>query len=138
MRILGLDYGSKRIGVAVCDELAMTAQGLAVIERKNKKKDLAALSHYVRAYGVEKIVIGYPLRLDATTGIQCEKVDRFVLQLEAEFSIPVIRRDESFTTKDAEEILRTANIRAKKRRAVVDKIAAGLILQGYLDSLEKT
>lgn len=135
MRILGLDYGEKRIGVAVCDELGMTAQGLAVIERKDKKRVLSAIAHYVQTYDVEKIVIGYPLRLDGTAGIQCEKVDRFILSLESAFSIPIIRWDETLTTKDAEEILRTAHVRAEKRKAVVDKIAAGMILQGYLDSL---
>ncbi|MCG6537441.1 MAG: Holliday junction resolvase RuvX [Syntrophales bacterium LBB04] len=134
MRVLGLDYGEKRIGVAICDELGLTAQGVAVIERKNKKRDLAALGHYVKTYGVEKIVIGYPLRLDGTTGIQCEKVDRFIKALASVFPIPIMRWDETLTTKDAEEFLRTANVRAKKRKAVVDKIAAGLILQGYLDA----
>jgi len=135
MRILGLDYGEKRIGVAVCDELGMTAQGLTVIERKSNKWVLSAIAHYVQTYGVEKIVIGYPLRLDGTVGIQCEKVDRFILSLESALSIPIIRWDETLTTKDAEEILRTAHVRAEKRKAVVDKIAAGMILQGYLDSL---
>lgn len=130
--MLGLDYGEKRIGVAVCDELGMTAQGLGVIARKNKKRDLEAIAHYVQTYGVEKIVIGYPLRLDGTVGIQCEKVDRFICALAVLFPIPIIRWDETLTTKEAEELLRTANVRAKKRKAVVDKIAAGMILQGYL------
>jgi putative Holliday junction resolvase len=98
---------------------------------------MEAIAHYVQTCGVKKIVIGYPLRLDGTAGIQCEKVDRFILSLESLFSIPVIRWDEILTTKDVEEILRTANVRAKKRKAVVDKIAAGIILQGYLDSLAK-
>jgi putative holliday junction resolvase len=137
MRVLGLDYGEKRIGVAVCDELGMTAQGLGVIARKNKKRDLAAIAHYVETYGVEKIVIGYPLRLDGTVGIQCEKVDRFIHALASLFSTPIIRWDETLTTKDAEELLRTANVRVKKRRAVIDKIAAGMILQGYLDASAK-
>lgn len=134
MRLLGLDYGEKRIGVAVCDELGLTAQGLAVIERKNKKRDLEAIAGYVKTYEVEKIVIGYPLRLDGTAGIQCEKVDRFIKALASSFPVPIIRWDETLTTKDAEEILRTANVRAKKRRALVDKIAAGMILQGYLEA----
>ncbi|MDP2725639.1 MAG: Holliday junction resolvase RuvX, partial [Syntrophales bacterium] len=130
-------YGKKRIGVAVCDELGMTAQGLGVIERKNKKKDFAAIENYVRTYNVEKIVIGYPLRLDGTPGIQCEEVDRFILFLESLLPLPIIRWDETLTTKDAEEILKIANVRGKKRKMVVDKIAAGIILQGYLDSLDR-
>ncbi len=138
MRILGLDYGAKRIGVAICDELGLTAQALAVIERKNKKSDLAAIDYFVQTYGVEKIVIGYPLRLDGTAGIQCEKVDAFIRILAVLFPIPIIRWDEALSTKEAEEILRTLQVRVKKRRGVVDKIAAGKILQGYLDSLVKT
>ncbi len=134
MRILGLDYGRKRIGVALCDELGLTAQGLAVIERKSKKKDLEAIAQFIQRYSVERIVIGYPLRLDGTIGIQCGEVDRFIAALATRISLPIIRWDETLTTKDAEEILRTANVRPKKRKAVVDKIAAGMILQGYLDS----
>ena len=137
MRVLGLDYGEKRIGVAVCDELGMTAQGLGVIARKNKQRDLEAIAHYVQLYGVEKIVIGYPLRLDGTVGIQCEKVDRFIRALASLFPVPIIRWDETLTTRDAEEILRIANVREKKRKALVDKIAAGMILQGYLDASTK-
>ena len=137
MRIIGFDYGKKRIGVAVCDELGMTAQGLGVIERKNKKKDFAVIEHYIRTYNVEKIVIGYPLGLDGTPGIQCEEVDRFILFLESLLPLPIIRWDEALTTKDAEEILNIANVRGKKRKMVVDKIAAGIILQGYLDSLDR-
>jgi len=135
MRILGLDYGAKRIGVAVCDELGMMAHGVTVIERRNKKRDLEAIANYVKTYGVEKIVIGYPLRLDGAPGIQCEKVDRFIRSLESAFSFPIIRWSEIFTTKDAEEILKTALVRPRKRKTLIDKVAAGLILQGYLDSL---
>ena len=135
MRILGLDYGAKRIGVAVCDELGMMAHGVAVIERRNKKRDLEAIANHVKTYGVEKIVIGYPLRLDGAPGIQCEKVDHFIRSLESAFSFPIIRWSEIFTTKDAEEILKTALVRPHKRKTVIDKVAAGLILQGYLDSL---
>ncbi len=90
MRVLGLDYGGKRIGVAVCDELGMTAQGLGVIARKNRKLDLAAIANYVQTYGVERIIIGYPLRLDGTVGIQCEKGDRVSHALTSRFSIPII------------------------------------------------
>lgn len=137
MRILGIDYGAKRIGVAICDELGITAQALAVIERKNKNKDFETIGNFIKTYGVEKIVIGYPLRLDGTAGIQCEKVDAFIRNLETLFSLPVIRWDEAFSTKEAEEIMREANIRIKKKKGVVDKIAAGMILQGYLDHLRK-
>ncbi|MDI6777054.1 MAG: Holliday junction resolvase RuvX [Syntrophales bacterium] len=136
MRILGLDYGSKRIGVAICDELGITAQVLATITRKNQEQDIEAIARFIRRYGVERIVIGYPIRLDGTEGIQCEKVNRFIRILESTFSLPVIRWDETLTTKEAEEILIGANMRRKKRRNVVDKLAASLILQGYLNSLK--
>jgi len=137
MRILGLDYGSKRIGVAVCDELGMTAQGLATIARKNRRHDLEEIAGFIRTYNVEKIVIGYPIRLDGTEGIQCEKVGKFASVLESAFSLPVIKWDETLSTKEAEEILIRANIARNRRKNIVDKLAASLILQGYLDAQER-
>jgi putative Holliday junction resolvase len=134
MRILGLDYGSKRIGVAVCDELGMTAQGLATIARKNRRQDLEEIAGFIRKYNVEKIVIGYPIRLDGTEGIQCEKISKFASLLEYTFSLPVFKWDETLSTKEAEEILIRANIARNRRKNIVDKLAASLILQGYLDS----
>ena len=137
MRILGIDYGSKRIGLSVCDELGFTAQGLATITRKNKEKDMEEISRFVEKYNVEKIVIGFPIRLDGTEGIQCEKVNIFAGILETRFSIPVIKWDESLSTKEAETILIEANMSRKKRKKVVDKLAATIILQGYLDYLDR-
>jgi len=134
MRILGLDYGSKRIGVAVCDELEITAQGLATIIRKNHTQALEEIAKWISTYHVEKIVIGYPIKLDGTEGIQCEKVIKFAKLLEEKFCIPVITWDETLTTKEAEDILIQANMHRDKRKQVVDKVAATLILQGYLDS----
>ena len=136
MRILGLDYGSKRIGVAMCDELGITAQGLATIERKNLRSVIAEISRLVREYDVEKIVIGFPKRLDGTEGIQCQKVNEFAGKLESRISIPVIKWDESLSTKEAEAILIEANMSRKKRKTVVDKLAASIILQGYLDYIK--
>lgn len=137
MRILGLDYGSRRIGVAVCDELGMTAQGLATITRKNRAADLEQIAGFIRRYAVEKIVIGYPLRLDGSEGIQCGKINRFARRLEDRFSLPVILRDETLSTKEAEEILSQRGVRPEKRREVIDRVAAALILQGYLDTLSR-
>ncbi|MBU0652476.1 MAG: Holliday junction resolvase RuvX [Proteobacteria bacterium] len=135
MKVLGLDYGDRRIGVAICDELGMTARGIATVVRKNRDADLAAIVGFVERFGVEKIVIGYPLRLDGSEGIQCDKVNRFARRLEARLSMPVIRRDETLSTKEAEELLREAGVRREKQRAVVDRLAASIILQGYLDAL---
>jgi putative Holliday junction resolvase len=135
MRILGLDYGSKRIGVALCDELGLTGQSLTTIVWKNRNQVLTALADLVRNHDVEKIVIGYPLRLDGTEGIQCEKVSRFARLLEARLSIPVIKWDETLSSRTAEDILIQSGVRREKRKKIVDKMAAGIILQGYLNSL---
>ncbi len=137
MRVLGLDYGARRIGVAICDELGMTAQGMTTIIRKNREADLNAIGDFIHRYDVERIVIGYPLRLDGSEGIQCEKVNRFARRLEMRFSLPVIRRDETLSTKEAEEILHEAGGRRDKRRGRVDRLAACIILQGYLDALAR-
>ncbi|MGB5218407.1 MAG: Holliday junction resolvase RuvX [Smithella sp.] len=135
LRILGLDYGEKRIGVAVCDELGMTAQGLSTIIRKNKQHDRDILGRLIHDYKVEKIVIGYPVRLDGSEGIQCEKVNRFALLMEKTFALPVMKWQETLSTKEAEEILINAGVRWEKRKKMVDKLAACLILQNYLDSI---
>jgi putative Holliday junction resolvase len=135
--ILGLDYGEKRIGVAICDELGFTAQGLPTIIRKNKKHDWEILGGLIENYNVEKIVIGYPVRLDGSEGIQCEKVNRFKALLEKTFSFPVIKWRETLSTKEAEEILINSGVRWEKRKKMVDKMAACLILQNYLDSISK-
>lgn len=134
MRVLGLDYGDRRIGVAICDELGMTARGLATVIRKNRDADLAAIAGLVERFGVDKIIIGYPLRLDGSEGIQCDKVNRFARRLEARLSMPVIRWDETFSTQEAEELLRETGMRREKKRATVDRVAACIILQGYLDA----
>jgi putative Holliday junction resolvase len=137
MRILGLDYGDRRIGVAVSDELGITARGLATIVRKSLKRDLDELERMIGACGAEKIVIGFPVRLDGTAGIQCEKVDRFIRALEKRFTLPVERWDESLSTWEAEEILSEALVNRKKRKAVVDRLAASIILQDYLNKQKK-
>jgi len=134
MRVLGLDFGDRRIGVAICDELALTAQGVTTVIRKNREADLDAIGDLVRRYGVERIVIGYPLRLDGSEGIQCDKINRFVRRLEMRFSLPVIRQDETLSTQEAEELLRETGVRSEKSRGIVDRLAACIILQGYLDA----
>lgn len=138
MRILGIDYGSKRLGLAMCDELGLTAQALTTITRKNRERDLKEIETVIKQYNVEKIVVGYPLRLDGTEGIQCEKVNKFVDILVSRFSLPIVKWDETLSTKEAEQILIEANINRKKRKDVVDKIAAAIILQDYLDYVDRT
>jgi putative Holliday junction resolvase len=138
LRILGLDYGERRIGVAVCDELGITAQGLPTLIRQTQKHDLEVLNRWIQQYSIQEIVIGYPLRLDGSEGIQCEKVKRFALLLEKKFMLPVIKWPETLSTKEAEEILITSGVRWRKRKEKVDRLAACLILQSYLDQISKS
>jgi len=135
MRIIGLDYGEKRIGVAVTDEMGMIAQPVDVVVRKNRQKDLESITALVKKYCPEKIVIGYPVRLDGTESIQCQKVNRFAEILASHLKLPVIRWDEAFSTKEAEEILMRSYMKREKRKEVVDKLAASIILQNYLKSI---
>lgn len=137
MRILGLDYGEKRIGVSICDELGLTAQGLPTIIRKDKKHDWGILQNLITSYKVERIVIGYPVKMDGSEGVQCEKVNRFASLMEKTFTLPVVKWPETLSTKEAEEILINSGVRWEKRKKMVDKMAACLILQGYLDSIPK-
>jgi putative holliday junction resolvase len=133
MRILGIDYGEKRIGLAVSDELEITARGIAVIERKSKKADMDAIGKALSESGAGAIVVGYPLRLDGSAGIQCEKVDRFIASLREVIAVPVTAWDETLSTKEAEELMREAGVKRKKKRGMVDRIAAAFILQDYLN-----
>ena len=135
LRILGLDFGDKRIGVAVSDELGLTAQGEKTILRKNNRQVIDEIRQLTHRYGVELILIGYPLRLDGSRGIQCEKVDRFGGLLETALQLPLIKWDETLSTQEAEDILRERGLHGKKRRQLVDRVAASLILQDYLDRL---
>lgn len=133
MRILGIDYGEKRIGLALSDELEMTARGLSVIERTSREKDLETIAAVVSGHGVAAIVVGYPLRLDGTAGIQCEKVDRFIAALRGVVTVPVTAWDETLSTKEAEGLMREAGVKRRKKRGMVDRIAAAFILQDYLN-----
>ena len=137
MKILGIDYGSARIGLAISDDLGITARPLAVIKRKDHERDLDVLENVIRENRVELLVLGLPLRLDGSRGIQCEKVEKFAEALRSRFALPVVLHDETLSTWEAEEILISAGIKGRDRRKVVDKIAAGIILQGYLNSLQK-
>jgi putative Holliday junction resolvase len=135
VRILALDYGDKRIGAAVCDELGIAARGLTTIIRKNNKADIHVISEFIANLDVKKVVIGYPKRIDGSEGRQCEKVNSFIKRLETHLSIPVVRWDETFSTIDAQDIVReNGRMRGKKRKDVIDRVAASVILQSYLDS----
>lgn len=138
MRIIGLDYGSKTVGVAVSDPLGLTAQGLETIWRKQENKlrqTLARIEELVSEYQVEKIVVGYPKNMNNTVGERAEKALEFKEMLERRTGLPVVMWDERLTTVEANRILMEANVRRENRKQYLDELAAVFILQGYLDSL---
>ena len=138
MRVMGLDYGSKTVGVAISDPLGITAQGIETIERKEEnklRKTLARIEELVKEYEVEKIVLGFPKNMNNTIGERAEKSLELKSMLERRIGIPVIMWDERLTTVEAERTLIESNVRRENRKKYVDKVAAVFILQGYLDSL---
>lgn len=136
MRILGLDVGERRIGLAVSDELGLTAQGLPTLERTALKADLARLEELVAEYAAEKVVVGLPRNMDGSLGQQGNRILDFIERLQGRIpKIPVVPWDERLTTKAAERVLLEADTSRSKRKKKVDQIAAVLILQGYLNSL---
>lgn len=134
MRALGLDLGTKTIGLAVSDELGLTAQGLPTVERRGPRKDLEALRQVVEAYGVERFVLGLPLNMDGSEGPRAEATRRFGDALAAATGLPVLYWDERLTTVAAQRALLEADVSRRKRREVIDQVAASLILQGWLDA----
>ncbi len=137
-RIMGLDVGDKTIGVALSDLLGWTAQGLETIRRIGIKKDLQRLEEIIKEYEVNKIVVGLPKNMNGTIGPQGEKVLEFNERLGKRFNnIEIVPWDERLSTVAAERSLIEADVSRKKRKEVIDKIAAVYILQGYLDSLSK-
>lgn len=135
-RFLGLDMGEKNIGVAVSDPLGRIAQGLEVIQ-KNGSDGLDRIGELVRAYQVEKIVIGLPKNMNGSIGNRGRDVLAFAEQVAAEFRLPVETHDERLSTVEAERVLVSSDVSRKKRKKVVDKMAAAIILQGYLDAHQK-
>ena len=139
MRILGLDYGSKTVGVAVSDPLGVTAQRLETIWRKQENKlrrTLAQVEELVKEYEIEKIVLGYPKNMNNTEGPRVEASKAYGDQIKELFNIPVDYQDERLTTVQAERMLvEQADVSRGKRKKVIDKLAAQLILQNYLDRM---
>jgi putative Holliday junction resolvase len=131
-RILALDVGTRRIGVAVSDGLGITAQGLTTIQRKNKKTDYAALRAVVEEYAVSEIVVGFPLRMSGEGGPMAEKMTVFAEELRAKFNLPIHLWDERLTSAEANRILRSTDMSIEKRAGAVDRMAAVLILQSFL------
>lgn len=141
MRILGLDFGSKTVGVAVSDELLITAQGVEIVRRKSPSKlrqTLARIEELIEQYGVEKIVLGYPKNMNNTEGERCEKTKAFKEMLERRTGLEVVLWDERLTTVAADRSMMETGIRRENRKEYVDEIAAIFILQGYLDFLRNS
>lgn len=137
MRIMGLDYGSKTIGVAVSDPMGLTAQGLEIIRREEEnklRKSLRRIEELVREYQVEEIVLGFPKNMNNTIGERAEKSLQLKETLERRLGLPVVMWDERLTTVEADRTLIEAGVRRENRKKYVDMIAAVFILQGYLDA----
>jgi len=133
MRILGLDLGKKRIGIAISDELGWTAQGLETLERQDIGRDVDYLARLINTYHAEELVVGLPRDQYGEIGPAAQEVLSFVDLCKKTFAIPITTWDERFTTVAATRSLIDADLSRKKRRKVIDKVAAVLILQGYLD-----
>jgi putative Holliday junction resolvase len=133
MRILGLDFGEKRIGVAVSDSLNIIAQSVGTIERKGIKNDLKKIVGFIKEYRAGRIIVGLPLNMDGTEGKSAKRAIDFVGELKKEVTVEVEMLDERLTTAQGERIFLKANASREKRRKNLDKISAQLILQNYLD-----
>jgi putative Holliday junction resolvase len=137
MRILGIDYGDSRIGIAVSDPFGWTAQGIQTIDaKKGMEHVIRAIGEYIESYKAEKIVVGFPRNMNGTVGPRGEKTDQFVKIIEDKFGIPVVKWDERLTTVAAQRVMIETNVKKSKKRGIVDTISATYILQGYLDSIK--
>ncbi len=132
-RIMAIDFGSRRIGLAVTDKLGLTAQGLPTLHRTNKKNDFNHLRRTIRQYGVGEIVMGLPLRMSGEHGIQSDKVEAFAADLRARFKLPVHLFDERLTSVEANRLLGETEMSGRRKTAVVDQLAAVLILQAFME-----
>jgi putative Holliday junction resolvase len=133
MRIMGLDMGSHTIGLAISDESGMIAQSLETIKRRSTEEDFKEISRVIDQFKVEKIVVGLPKNMNGTLGKQAEMVLEWIEGLKKRISLPVVTWDERLTTVGATKILLEADLSRKKRKKVIDQLAAALILQGFLD-----
>lgn len=136
-RLMGLDYGDKTIGIALSDELGWTAQGLEVIRRTTEERDLNRLRELIEEYSVKELVVGLPKNMNNTIGPRGEICIAFAQSLHEKLQMPVHLWDERLTTASAQRTLIEADVSRKKRKQVIDKMAAALILQGYMDSNTK-
>ena len=136
MRIMSLDVGSRTIGIACSDALLMTAQGIETIRRTSLEKDFNRLQELIAEYEVHELVVGMPKNMNGTKGERAEKTEEFVEKMKEVIDLPVTYWDERLSTVVAERQLIAADVSRKKRKSVIDKMAAVVILQGYLDRLQ--
>jgi putative holliday junction resolvase len=136
MRVLGLDVGTKTVGVALSDEFGWTAQGLTTLKINEEKSEFGfeEIGQLIKEYQVETVVIGLPKNMNGTIGPRAEASKQFASEIENKFAVPTVLWDERLTTMAAERVLLEADVSRKKRKKVIDKMAAVMILQGYLDS----
>ncbi len=132
-RVLALDLGARRIGLAVSDPLGVTAQGLETLQRKNKRTDFEHLGRVIAQYEVAEVVLGNPLRMSGAGGIQSDKAAAFAEEMRKKFNLPVHLWDERLTSAEANRLLRETDMSIRRRGEVVDRMAAVLILQSFLD-----
>jgi putative Holliday junction resolvase len=137
MKILGIDFGKRRIGLALSDDYGWSAQGLTTITRINTETDLSRIKEIIALYRVEEVLVGLPRNLNGTMGPQTQEVMSFVNQLRKNLNLPVVTWDERLSSVAAEKILLEADVSRKKRKKVIDKLAAAIFLQSYLESKRK-
>ncbi|MFP5106417.1 Holliday junction resolvase RuvX [Neobacillus sp. C211] len=136
MRVLGLDVGTKTVGVALSDEFGWTAQGLTTLKINEEKNvfGFEEIGKLIKEYQVDTVVIGLPKNMNGTIGPRAEASMQYAKEIESKFAVPTVLWDERLTTMAAERVLLEADVSRKKRKKVIDKMAAVMILQGYLDS----
>lgn len=137
MRIMGLDIGSHTIGVAISDELGITAQGLKTIIRKSKEEDFEEISNIISQFEIGKIVVGLPRNMNGSLGKQAEMVLQWIKNLKEKIHLPMVTWDERLSTVEASRVLLEADVSRKKRKKAIDKLAAVIILQAYMNSMGK-
>ena len=133
MKALGLDVGDRKIGVAISDSLGYTAQGITTFRRQTLENDLSVIKTLIREYAIGEVVVGLPLQMNGRRSSQTEKILRFCDVLARHLRLPIRTWDERLTTVQAIKILKKGQVRRKKRAALIDKVSAVIILQGYLD-----
>ncbi len=133
MKFLGIDFGEKRIGLAVSDELGLFARGLCTLSRRGGARDLEFIKGIVEREGIERIILGLPVGFDGNEGSQCDRVRRFAAQLEEKIGLPVEYMDEVLSSEEAKEIMALRPRRSKIKKEEIDRVAAAIILQRYLD-----